>query len=61
MKIFFIVNLIQGLTYIQDANQLLTALRRVRTSLIAVPALQFGGALCLVALVVSYRGVASVI
>jgi len=34
-------------------GQLLTTLRRVRTSLIAVPALQFGGALRLVA----HRGV----
>jgi len=41
-------------------HQLLTALRREWTSITAVQALQFGEALCLVAHLVSYRGVRNV-
>ena len=41
------------------AKQLLTTLRRERTSLTAVPTLQFVGALRLVAHVVTYRGIAN--
>ena len=39
-------------------DQLLTALRRVRTLLLSVPALQFGGEMRLVVHVVSYKEVA---
>ena len=54
-------NFFSNTCYYSLTQQLLTALGRARTSLLAGPALQFGGAPRLVAHVESYRGVASVI